>query len=73
MKKDITFVILIIFAIAVLLTDAAYAVYVGVTVSAVKAGTAFLPLAFRSFTVAIIALNAALVPVALSYAFFRRR
>lgn len=73
MKKDITFVILIIFALAVLITDAAYAVYVGVTVSAVKAGTAFLPLAFRSFTVAVIAVNAALVPVALSYAFLRRR
>ncbi len=73
MKKDITFVILIIFAIAVLLTDAAYAVYVGVTLSAVTAGTAFLPLTFRTFTVAIIAVNAALVPVALSYVFFRRR
>lgn len=73
MKKDITFVILIIFALAVLITDAAYAVYVGVTLSAVKAGTAFLPLAFRSFTVAVIAVNAALVPVALSYAFLRRK
>lgn len=73
MKKDIAFIILMIFAIAVLLTDAAYAVYVGVTLSAVKGGTAFLPLTFRTFTVAIIALNAALVPVALSYAFFRRR
>lgn len=73
MKKDIAFIILIIFAIAVLLTDAAYAVYVGVTLSAVTAGTAFLPLTFRTFTVAIIAVNAALVPVALAYSFFRRR
>ena len=73
MKKDIAFIILIIFAIAVLLTDVAYAVYVGVTVSAVKAGTAFLPLTFRTFTVAIAAINAALVPAALSYIFLRRK
>ena len=73
MKKDITFVILIIFALAVLITDAAYAVYVGVTVSAVTAGTAFLPLTFRTFTIAIAAINAALVPTALSYIFLRRK
>ena len=73
MKKDITFVILIIFALAVLITDAAYAVYLGVTLNAVKSGTAFLPLTFRTFTVAIAAINAALVPAALSYIFLRRK
>lgn len=73
MKKDITFIILIIFALAVLITDAAYAAYVGVTLAAVKGGTAFLPLTFRTFTVAIAAINAALVPAALSYIFLRRK
>ena len=73
MRKDISLIILTVLAFAVLLTDAAYAVYVGVTVSAVTAGTAFLPLTFRTFTIAIAAINAALVPAALSYIFLRRK
>lgn len=73
MRKDISLIILTVLAFAVLLTDVAYAVYLGVTLSAVKSGTAFLPLTFRTFTVAIAAINAALVPAALSYIFLRRK
>lgn len=73
MRKDISLIILTVLACAVLLTDVAYAVYLGVTLSAVKSGTAFLPLTFRTFTVAIAAINAALVPAALSYIFLRRK
>lgn len=73
MRKDISLIILTVLACAVLLTDAAYAVYLGVTLNAVKSGTAFLPLTFRTFTIAIAAINAALVPAALSYIFLRRK
>lgn len=73
MKKDGTFIALIIFVTAVILTDAAFAVYLGVTVSAVTGGATFLPLSFRPFTISVAALNASLIPASLLYAFLRRK
>ena len=73
MRRNAFFIILIILGAVAVISDLAFMVYLGITISSVQSGTAFLPTTFNVFCTVLISINAVSIGYSLLYLFLLRK